>query len=67
MLPKQWVSTPVIAVTRQRDAVHRTVGPGGIVLIGEGEPGRLKAMLASEVKKHERVAVRRHGDHDHHG
>ena len=39
MLPKQWVSTPVIAVTRQRDAVHRTVGPGGIVLIGEGEPG----------------------------
>ena len=56
MLPKQWVSTPVISVTRQRDAVHRTVGPGGIVLIGEGEPGRLKAMLASEVKKHERVA-----------
>ncbi|GAA3617521.1 DUF4191 domain-containing protein [Microlunatus ginsengisoli] len=56
MLPKQWVSTPVIAVTRQRDAVHRTVGPGGIVLIGEGEPGRLKAILAGEVKKHERVA-----------
>jgi hypothetical protein len=56
MLPKQWVSKPVIAVTRQRDAVHRTVGPGGIVLIGEGEPGRLKAILAGEVKKHERVA-----------
>jgi ElaB/YqjD/DUF883 family membrane-anchored ribosome-binding protein len=57
MLPKQWVSTPVIAVTRQRDAVHRTVGPGGIVLIGEGEPSRLKAILAGEVKKHERVAA----------
>jgi ElaB/YqjD/DUF883 family membrane-anchored ribosome-binding protein len=56
MLPKQWVSSPVIAVTRQRDAVHRTVGPGGIVLIGEGEPGRLRAILAGEVKKHERVA-----------
>jgi ElaB/YqjD/DUF883 family membrane-anchored ribosome-binding protein len=56
MLPKQWISNPVIAVTRQRDAVHRTLGPGGIVLIGEGEPGRLKAILASEVKKHERVA-----------
>jgi hypothetical protein len=45
MLPKQWVSTPVIAATRQQDAVHRTLGPGGLVLIGEGE-----------VKKHQRVA-----------
>ncbi|MET0692906.1 MAG: DUF4191 domain-containing protein [Propionibacteriaceae bacterium] len=56
MLPKQWVSSPVIAVTRQQDAVHRTVGPGGLVLIGEGEPGRLRALLAGEVKKHQRVA-----------
>jgi hypothetical protein len=56
MLPKAWVSTPVIAVTRQRDAIHRTVGPGGLVLIGEGEPSRIKQLLASEVKKHERVA-----------
>lgn len=56
MLPKQWVSSPVIAVTRQQDAVHRTVGPGGLVLIGEGEPGRLKALLGGEVKKHQRVA-----------
>jgi hypothetical protein len=56
MLPKQWLSTPVIAVTRQQDAVHRTIGPGGLVLIGEGEPGRLKALLGGEVKKHERVA-----------
>jgi hypothetical protein len=30
-LPKQWVSTPVIAATRQRDAIHRTLGPGGLV------------------------------------
>jgi F0F1-type ATP synthase assembly protein I len=56
MLPKQWVSAPVIAATRQRDAVHRTLGPGGLVLIGEGEPGRLKQLLAGEVKKHQRVA-----------
>ncbi|HYP45301.1 MAG TPA: DUF4191 domain-containing protein [Propionibacteriaceae bacterium] len=56
MLPKQWVSSPAIAVTRQRDAVHRTLGPGGLVLIGEGEPGRLKQLLAGEVKKHARVA-----------
>ena len=56
MLPKQWVSSPVIAANRSRDAVHRTLGPGGLVLIGEGEPGRVRQLLASEVKKHERVA-----------
>ena len=56
MLPKQWVSSPVIAANRSRDAVHRTLGPGGVVLIGEGEPGRVRQLLASEVKKHERVA-----------
>mgnify|MGYP001941173845 CR=1 FL=1 len=33
---KKWTSTPAIAFTRQQDVVHRAVGPGGIVLIGEG-------------------------------
>lgn len=56
MLPKRWVSKAAIAGTRQMDAIHRTLGPGGLVLIGEGDPGRLKALLAGEVKKHERVA-----------
>jgi hypothetical protein len=56
MLPKQWVSTPVIAANRNRDVVHRTLGPGGLVLIGEGEAGRVRQLLNSEVKKHERVA-----------
>lgn len=56
MLPKQWVSSPVVAANRSKDVVHRTIGPGGLVLIGEGEPGRVRQLLASEVKKHERVA-----------
>jgi F0F1-type ATP synthase assembly protein I len=56
MLPKQWLSNPVIAANRNRDVVHRTVGPGGLVLIGEGEPGRVRQLLAGEVRKHERVA-----------
>lgn len=56
MLPeKKWFSTPGIAVNRQFDAVHRTVGPGGLILVGEGEPGRLKAMLASEERKHNQI------------
>ena len=56
MLPKQWVSKPVIAANRNRDVVHRTLGPGGLILIGEGEAGRVRQLLNSEVKKHERVA-----------
>ena len=56
MLPERWVSSPVIAATRNRDVVHRTVGPGGVVLIGEGDPARVRQLLASEVRKHERVA-----------
>lgn len=55
-LPKKWISSPVIAATKQRDVVHRTIGPGGVVLIGEGESGRLKPLLTSEFKKHERIA-----------
>lgn len=56
MLPKQWVSSPVIAATRQKDVVHRTLGPGGLVLIGEGETARVRQLLSSEARKHERVA-----------
>lgn len=56
MLPKKWVSTPVVTATRHSDVVHRTLGPAGIVLIGEGDPGRLRALLGSEQKKHENVA-----------
>lgn len=53
---KKWFYTPVITATRQLDVVHRAVGPGGIILIGEGAPSRVKALLASEAKKHEQVA-----------
>ncbi|MBB1483667.1 DUF4191 domain-containing protein [Tessaracoccus sp. MC1865] len=56
MLPKQWVSDPVIAVTKNMDVVHRTLGPGGLILIGEGEAGRLKPLLQGEKRKHEQVA-----------
>jgi Domain of unknown function (DUF4191) len=37
--------------------VHRVIGPPGIILVGEGSPGRLKALMTSERKRHERVAV----------
>ena len=45
-----------IAATRQMDVVHRVIGAPGIVLVGEGNPSRTRALLATETKKHEQVA-----------
>ncbi|HET8602566.1 MAG TPA: DUF4191 domain-containing protein [Marmoricola sp.] len=57
MLRRGWnVNPQPIAFTKQQDIVSRVVGPPGIVLIGEGNPNRLKPLLASERRKHERVA-----------
>ena len=56
MLRRGWKTDPAIAFNKNQDLVHRVVGPPGIVLIGEGNPNRLKALLANERRKHERVA-----------
>ncbi|NYE38672.1 type IV secretory pathway TrbD component [Nocardioides cavernae] len=57
MLRRGWKVDPVVGFTKQQDVVHRVVGPPGIVLVGEGSsPNRVKALLATERKKHERVA-----------
>ena len=55
MLRRGWKTDPAIGFTKQQDLVHRLVGPPGIVLIGEGNPNRLKPLMASERRKHERV------------
>lgn len=55
MLKRGWKTEPAIAVTKQQDVVTRVVGPPGIVLIGEGNPNRLRPLLTSERRKHERV------------
>lgn len=55
LLPKTWIKNPVIAVNRYQDAVHRVVGPPGIVLIGDGQAGRVREMLATETKRHEAI------------
>jgi hypothetical protein len=55
-LRRGWTVSPAIAVTKNADIVHRVVGRPGIVLVGEGQPSRVKNLLAAERKKHERVA-----------
>lgn len=53
---KKWSYEIGIAMTRQMDVVHRAIGEPGIVLVGEGNPGRVKTLMAAEAKKHEQVA-----------
>lgn len=48
--------TPVAVDPRSKDVVFRVIGPAGIVLIGDGNPNRLKTMLAQEERKTRRVA-----------
>ena len=55
LLPKTWIKNPVIAVDRYQNVVHRVVGPGGIVLVGDGQAGRVREMLATEAKRHESI------------
>ena len=51
-----WTVTPAVAGNRTMDVVHRAVGRPGVVLVGEGVPVRVAALLAAERKKTERVA-----------
>lgn len=55
MLRRGWKVDPAVAFNKNQDIVHRVVGPPGIVLVGEGNPQRLKTLLANERRKHERV------------
>ena len=52
---KGWTTTPAVAVSRNQDMVHRSVGRAGIVLVGEGSQG-VKQMLNDERRKSERFA-----------
>ena len=56
MLKRGWKTDQVIAFNKQQDVVHRVVGPPGIVLVGEGNPHRLRSLMGSERVKHQRVA-----------
>ncbi len=56
MLRRGWKTDEMVGLTKHQDLVHRVVGPPGIVLVGEGNPHRLRQLMASERRKHERVA-----------
>ena len=52
---KGWTTTPAVAVNRQQDMVHRSVGRAGIVITGEGGFAVSK-MVQDEKRKAERFA-----------
>ncbi len=57
MLRRGWKLEPAVGFTKQQEVVHRVIGPPGIVLVGEGPSShRIKQLLATERRKHERVA-----------
>ena len=55
-MPGDWNVTPGVAGNRTMDVVHRAVGRPGVVLVGEGVPARVAALIAAERKRTERVA-----------
>jgi hypothetical protein len=52
---KGWTTTPAVAVARNQDMVHRSVGRAGIVITGEGSQA-VRQMMTDEKKKAERFA-----------
>lgn len=50
-----WRVSAGVAGTPQFDAVHRVLGRPGIVLVGEGQPQRVRSLIAQEKRKVARV------------
>ena len=48
-----FVTTPMVAVNKQQDMVHRSVGRAGVVLVGEGS-NAVRSLINDEIKKTER-------------
>ncbi|GAA1897332.1 DUF4191 domain-containing protein [Streptomyces sodiiphilus] len=54
-IKRGFVFTPAVAMNRNQDVVHRAVGKCGIVLVAEGNPNRVKGLLAAEKRRMARV------------
>jgi hypothetical protein len=52
-----WQVTPAVGFTASQDLVHRVVGRPGIIIVGEGNPSRVRGLIAQERKRVNRVAA----------
>jgi len=55
VLRRGWKVQQAVAVTKNQELVHRVVGRPGVILVGEGNPARVRHLLGVEKKKHARV------------
>ena len=51
-----WTITPVVQANKNQDLVHRAVGRPGVVIVGEGNPTRLRVLMTAEKRFVTRVA-----------
>ncbi len=49
-LKRGWSMTPAVQFNRQQDLVHRLIGRAGILLVAEGDPGRVAQLVNTERK-----------------
>src|SRR5579875_1999181 len=47
-LRRGWVLQEAVQVNRQADAVHRLIGQAGVLLVAEGAPNRVTALVTTE-------------------
>jgi len=50
-----WRVTPAVAFTREQDLVHRVIGLPGVVLVGEGNPNRVRQLISAEKRQLARI------------
>jgi hypothetical protein len=53
---KKWSYTIAVEVNRQQDSVHRVIGPGGLILVGDGDANRVKPLLATAKRRHDGIS-----------
>src|SRR5690606_28500945 len=46
-----WRVTPAVSATTQMDMVHLVIGRPGVILLAEGQPQRVRVLLAQEKKR----------------
>ena len=50
-----WRVTPAVAATTQMDMVHLVIGRPGVILLGEGNPSRVRGLLGQEKRRLSKV------------
>jgi Domain of unknown function (DUF4191) len=50
-----WRVTPGVASTTQMDFVHLVIGKPGVILVGEGNPSRIRSLLGQEKRRLSKV------------